>query len=62
MQKLKQTRNGLLAFLVMLWGGLAWAAGGGEDQIVPDKPEIEQVQEVIASQLLAFQSSDGAGA
>lgn len=62
MQMIKITRCGLLAIIIALWGGVAWAAGGEQEELAPATPVIEEVQAVIESQLLAFQSSDGPGA
>ena len=62
----KLTRNGFLAgvvaMMIAIWGGLAWAAGGEVDEQPLETPVIEEVQAVIESQLLAFQTSDGPGA
>lgn len=62
MKILKLSRNWLLAAILTLWGSVALAAGGEQDEIAPETQIIEEVQAVIESQLLAFQSSDGPGA
>lgn len=62
MKMLGLSRNWLLAALVALWGSVAWAAGGEQDEPSPETMVIEEVQAVIESQLLAFQSADGDGA
>ncbi len=62
MKILKLSRNWLLAAILTLWGSVALAAGEEQDEIAPETQIIEEVQAVIESQLLAFQSSDGPGA
>ena len=62
MKILKLSRNWLLAAILTLWGSVALAAGGEQDEIAPETQIIEEVQAVIECQLLAFQSSDGPGA
>ena len=61
MTMIKQTRLWVLAAFMTLWAGLAWSAGG-EEELAPEIPAIDEVREVIEAQLLAFQTSDGAGA
>jgi hypothetical protein len=62
MTTLRQTRNWLLAAFVALWGGMAWAAGGAEEELSPERQTLDAVQRVIESQLIAFQKGDGEGA
>ncbi len=62
MKTLKLSKSWLLAAVVMLWGGIAWAAGSEKEDLAPENLVLQEVQAVIESQLLAFQSSDGAGA
>ena len=59
---MKMLKLPVLAIIALMFGQLSWAAGGEEDASVPVLEPIEEVQEVIESQLLAFQSSDGPGA
>ena len=62
MRMLTQSRNWLLAAVIALWGGLAWAAGGAEEELSPERQTLDAVQQVIESQLIAFQNGDGEGA
>ena len=62
MLTLKLSRSWLLAAVVMLWSSIAWGAGSENEERAPDNLVLEEVQAVIESQLLAFQSSDGPGA
>lgn len=58
---MKTLKLPVLALFALMFGQLSWAAGG-EEEAAPVLEPIEEVQEVIESQLLAFQASDGPGA